>query len=84
MQGYLKVALGPPPVEDSAEKIAELAECEKQAVAEVGGEGGDVRDCDHLGTGGGEERRRGSEPPTEIPIRERKGEKFREDGEDWF
>ena len=43
----LKV-IGATPIDHSAEEISELAEGEEQAVAEVGGQGGDVRNRNHV------------------------------------
>lgn len=44
---YLK-SVKRPPIHNLAEKIAHLAESEEEAIAEVGGQGGEVRDFDHL------------------------------------
>lgn len=44
--------VGAAPVEDFAEEIPELAEGEEQAVAEVGGQRGEIRNGDH-GVGNG-------------------------------
>lgn len=46
MTGDLKVA-GLPPIDDFAEEVAQLAEGEEEAVAEVGGQRGQIRNRNH-------------------------------------